>query len=64
MNLTVGGREVVAIIGPSGCGKTTLLRCIGLISLTQGRSGRGQRDAPARSEVFSTSACSLEDRVR
>ena len=37
VNLTVGEREVVAIIGPSGCGKTTLLRCIdGLIPLTQG----------------------------
>ena len=37
VELTVGEREVVAIIGPSGCGKTTLLRSIdGLIPLTQG----------------------------
>jgi len=37
VNLTVGEREVLAIIGPSGCGKTTLLRCIdGLIPLTEG----------------------------
>src|SRR3989442_15796248 len=37
VDLTVGEREVVAIIGPSGCGKTTLLRCIdGLTPLTQG----------------------------
>ena len=37
VDLTVGEREVVAIIGPSGCGKTTLLRTIdGLIPLADG----------------------------
>ena len=37
VELTVGEREVLAIIGPSGCGKTTLLRCIdGLIALSAG----------------------------
>lgn len=37
IELTVGEREVLAIIGPSGCGKTTLLRCIdGLIPLSAG----------------------------
>ena len=37
VDLTVGEREVVAIIGPSGCGKTTLLRCLdGLIPLDAG----------------------------
>jgi NitT/TauT family transport system ATP-binding protein len=37
VDLTVGEREVLAIIGPSGCGKTTLLRCLdGLIPLTEG----------------------------
>ncbi len=37
VELTVGEREVLAIIGPSGCGKTTLLRCIdGLIPLSAG----------------------------
>lgn len=37
VEITVGEREVLAIIGPSGCGKTTLLRCIdGLIPLSAG----------------------------
>jgi len=37
VNLSVGEREVLAIIGPSGCGKTTLLRCMdGLIPLDEG----------------------------
>ena len=37
VNVSVGEREVLAIIGPSGCGKTTLLRCVnGLIPLTEG----------------------------
>jgi NitT/TauT family transport system ATP-binding protein len=37
VNMTVGEREVVAVIGPSGCGKTTLLRCIdGLIPPSEG----------------------------
>lgn len=29
MELTLGPREIVALVGPSGCGKTTLLRIIG-----------------------------------
>jgi NitT/TauT family transport system ATP-binding protein len=29
IELTLGAREIVAIVGPSGCGKTTLLRIIG-----------------------------------
>ena len=38
VSLSVGGREIVAIVGASGCGKTTLLRCIdGLITLSGGR---------------------------
>jgi phosphate transport system ATP-binding protein len=28
VNLTIGGREITALIGPSGCGKSTLLRCL------------------------------------
>jgi ABC-type nitrate/sulfonate/bicarbonate transport system ATPase subunit len=37
IDLTVGSREIVAIVGPSGCGKTTLLRCIdGLIAPSAG----------------------------
>ena len=27
--LTLGAREIVALVGPSGCGKTTLLRIVG-----------------------------------
>jgi NitT/TauT family transport system ATP-binding protein len=29
VDLTLGAREIVALVGPSGCGKTTLLRIIG-----------------------------------
>ena len=37
VNLTVGAREIVALVGPSGCGKTTMLRVIdGLIPATEG----------------------------
>jgi NitT/TauT family transport system ATP-binding protein len=37
IDLTVGDREIVAIVGPSGCGKTTLLRCIdGLLPVDAG----------------------------
>src|ERR1700749_5116434 len=37
-NLTIGQREVVAIIGPSGCGKSTLLNMIaGLYAPSKGR---------------------------
>jgi phosphate transport system ATP-binding protein len=27
VNLTIGNREITALIGPSGCGKSTVLRC-------------------------------------
>jgi NitT/TauT family transport system ATP-binding protein len=38
VDLTVGAREIVAIIGPSGCGKSTLLNMIaGLYAPTRGR---------------------------
>jgi NitT/TauT family transport system ATP-binding protein len=37
IELSVGDREIVAIVGPSGCGKTTLLRCIdGLLPIDAG----------------------------
>lgn len=29
IDLTLGAREIVALVGPSGCGKTTLLRIVG-----------------------------------
>jgi ABC-type nitrate/sulfonate/bicarbonate transport system ATPase subunit len=29
IELTLGAREIVALVGPSGCGKTTLLRIVG-----------------------------------
>jgi len=29
VELTLGRREIVALVGPSGCGKTTLLRIVG-----------------------------------
>jgi NitT/TauT family transport system ATP-binding protein len=29
IDLTLGRREIVALVGPSGCGKTTLLRIVG-----------------------------------
>jgi NitT/TauT family transport system ATP-binding protein len=38
VNLSVGQREIVALVGPSGCGKTTFLRCVdGLIPITEGQ---------------------------
>ena len=37
IDLTIGEREIVALVGPSGCGKTTLLRCVdGLIPVDEG----------------------------
>lgn len=37
-NLTIGQREIVAVIGPSGCGKSTLLNMIaGLYAPSRGR---------------------------
>jgi NitT/TauT family transport system ATP-binding protein len=45
VELTVGAREIVAVVGPSGCGKTTLLRCIdGLLPIDSG--GIFVEDAP------------------
>jgi NitT/TauT family transport system ATP-binding protein len=31
IQLTLGAREIVALVGPSGCGKTTLLRLVGAL---------------------------------
>ncbi|TAL35477.1 MAG: phosphate ABC transporter ATP-binding protein [Spirochaetes bacterium] len=28
VDMTVGGKNIIALIGPSGCGKSTLLRCL------------------------------------
>jgi putative ABC transport system ATP-binding protein len=37
VSLSVGRREVIAVMGPSGCGKTTLLNCLsGLDAADQG----------------------------
>jgi NitT/TauT family transport system ATP-binding protein len=37
VDLSIGQREIVALVGPSGCGKTTLLRCLdGLIPMSEG----------------------------
>lgn len=37
VSLTVGRKEVIAVMGPSGCGKTTLLNCLsGLDSVDKG----------------------------
>jgi NitT/TauT family transport system ATP-binding protein len=57
IDLTVGKREVLAIIGPSGCGKTTLLRCIdGLIPVSEGEvyieGKRLEEPSPAVAMVF------------
>jgi NitT/TauT family transport system ATP-binding protein len=38
VSLTVGSREVVAVVGPNGCGKSTLLRIVaGLLAPVSGR---------------------------
>jgi NitT/TauT family transport system ATP-binding protein len=34
IDLTLGRREIVALVGPSGCGKTTLLRIVGGLDTT------------------------------
>ncbi len=56
IDLTVGGREVVAVLGPSGCGKTTLLRVIaGLQDPERGRvrwDGRNQAGVPSHLRRF------------
>src|SRR5262249_31197056 len=52
VSLTVGERELVALLGPSGCGKTTLLRCVaGLASPDRGSvllDGVDVTELPAR----------------
>ena len=40
INLTIKGREKIALVGPSGCGKTSLLHIAGLL------------EAPSSGEVF------------
>jgi len=47
VDLTVGHREVVALVGESGCGKTTLLRAVmGLAPVTSGRIVYRGEDVP------------------
>ena len=56
VSISVGEREVVAVLGPSGCGKSTLLRVIaGLQPLDGGRvtvDGEDLTDTPAHRRRF------------
>lgn len=57
IDLTIGSREIVALVGPSGCGKTTLLRCIdGLVAVDEGEiwvdQERVTRPIPGVAMVF------------
>ena len=53
IDLTLGAREIVALVGPSGCGKTTLLRIIGgLDAEFQGTLEWGGTTMPRIGTVF------------
>jgi ABC-type nitrate/sulfonate/bicarbonate transport system ATPase subunit len=60
IDLTLGAREIVALVGPSGCGKTTLLRIIGgLDAAFQGTLEWGGAMMPRIGTVFRSRVCSL-----
>lgn len=45
LDLTIGDREMIALLGPSGCGKTTTLYAVcGIHRVTSGRIWFGDRD--------------------
>jgi NitT/TauT family transport system ATP-binding protein len=53
IQLTLGAREIVALVGPSGCGKTTLLRIVGGLDTDfQGTIDWGGTHGPRIGTVF------------
>jgi len=53
IELSLGTREIVALVGPSGCGKTTLLRIIGgLETVFEGQIRWAGGDRPRIGTVF------------
>jgi NitT/TauT family transport system ATP-binding protein len=53
IELTLGVREIVALVGPSGCGKTTLLRIVGGLDTNfQGTIDWGGSRVPRIGTVF------------
>src|SRR5215469_794174 len=53
IELTLGPREIVALVGPSGCGKTTLLRITGgLDTHFEGTLAWNGKQAPRIGTVF------------
>ena len=58
IDLTLGAREIVALVGPSGCGKTTLLRIIGgLDAEFQVRWNGVMQQCPASGRCFRSRVC-------
>lgn len=66
INLTVGERQITAIIGPSGCGKTTLLRCFNRMhDLYPGNRYEGEITLhPERVNIVSRDVDPIEIRMR
>lgn len=66
ISLTVGERQITAIIGPSGCGKTTLLRCFNRMhDLYPGNRYEGEITLhPDRVNIVSPNVDPIEIRMR
>jgi phosphate transport system ATP-binding protein len=64
VSMTIGGREITALIGPSGCGKTTFLRCLNRLNdLIPGTKVEGRIDFEGR-PLYDSSVRAIDIRRR